>query len=317
MDLLLNHLVKDFLIEKLKNNDNLNQSLLFWGESDLGKLTVSKAFAKSILCKNKVFNGCNQCESCISFNNNWHPDYLLIDSKSDTIKVEDTLPLFDFLLYKPQISEKRILIINNCEKLNFTTQSSLLKTLEEPKNHFIIILITTNPQKLLKTIKSRLIPIRFIKPNKEELISFIQEKYPKHLKDLDYLMKLSQNRPAQIINFLENQNSLVEKESNIKIYRNLSKTNFINQSKLIKNLISEFENKFDNKDSESPIKTYLKTIVNDWLDTIEIDIKSDLNQKELKSKIKQLKNTLQLLSYIDNYNANWRLLLETFCLTTF
>jgi len=69
MDLLLNNLVKDFLIEKLKNIDNLNQSLLFWGESDLGKLTTAKSFAKSILCHNKVLNGCNQCESCISFNN--------------------------------------------------------------------------------------------------------------------------------------------------------------------------------------------------------------------------------------------------------
>lgn len=319
MDLLLNNLVKDFLIEKLKNIDNLNQSLLFWGESDLGKLTTAQSFAKSILCHNKVLNGCNQCESCISFNNQWHPDFLLINPKSDTIKVEDTLPITDFLLYKPQISSKRILIINNCEKLNLTTQSSLLKILEEPKNHFIIILITTNPQKLLKTIKSRLLPIRFVKPSKEELISFIQNKYPNALKNLTYLIELSQNRPAQIINFIENQNLLTQKENNIKLYRNISKTNFINQSQIIKNLLSNFE-KQETKDStniENTVKTYLKDIVNDWLNVIETDIKNSFDQKELKSNIKQFKNTLQLLSYIDNYNANYRLLFETFCLTTF
>jgi DNA polymerase III delta prime subunit len=169
------------------------------------------------------------------------------------------------LLYKPQIAQKRILIINNCEKLNFTTQSSLLKILEEPKNHFIIILITTNPQKLLKTIKSRLLPIRFIKPTKPELVDFIKNKYPNSFKDLPYLMELSQNRPAQIINFIKNRETLKEKENNIKIYRNISKSNFINQSSIIKELLSSFEKQEtkDQTNTESSVKTYLKNIVND------------------------------------------------------
>jgi DNA polymerase III delta prime subunit len=137
--------------------------------------------------------------------------------------------------------------------------------LEEPKNHFIIILITTNPQKLLKTIKSRLLPIRFIRPTQVELINFIKEKYPNNLKDLPYLIELSQNRPAQIINFIENKETLKEKENNIKIYKNISKTNFINQSLIIKELLSSFEKQEtkDQTNTESSVKTYLKNIVND------------------------------------------------------
>ena len=72
-------------------------------------------------------------------------------------------------------------------------------------------------------------------------------------------------------------------------------------------------------DKEKFIKTYLKNIINDWIDNIEREIHTLLNtdQSILASKIKQLKNTVQLLSYVDNYNTNYRLLLETFCITTF
>jgi cell shape-determining protein MreC len=65
----------------------------------------------------------------------------------------------------------------------------------------------------------------------------------------------------------------------------------------------------------------LKSLVNDWLSSIERDLQllvsSNSKPEILKQKKKQLKNTLQLLTYIDSYNANYRLLLETFCLTTF
>jgi len=67
MELLLNPLVKNFLIEKLNNDTLINQSLLFWGESDLGKLSTAKVFAKSILCNSKTLGGCNQCSSCKAF----------------------------------------------------------------------------------------------------------------------------------------------------------------------------------------------------------------------------------------------------------
>jgi len=244
----------------------------------------------------------------------------LINTDSDTLKVKNTEPIFEFLMYKPQISHKKILIINNCEKLNLTTQSALLKELEEPKNNFIIILITSNPQKLLKTIKSRVIPIRFTKPNKTELIEYIKKSFNKNISNIDYLINLSQNRPAQIINFINNIDTLKNKENNINIFKKISKKSFIEQSSLIKHLLEKFEELENiNSESEVSIKSYLKPIINDWLDYLESEIYVNLSQNSLdiKAKLKELKNTLQLLHYVDQYNANYRLLLETFCLTTF
>lgn len=323
MELLLNSLVKNFLIEKLKNNDTLNQSLLFWGEPDLGKLTTAKTFAKSMLCKSKIFNGCNNCDSCKAIDNGWHPDYLLIDTQNDTIKVEDTLPIVNFVMYKPQLAEKRVLIVNNCEKLNLTNQSSLLKILEEPKNDFLIILITSNPQKLLKTIKSRVIPIRFIKPTKKEIEIYLNENQQNKIQNLEYIIDLAENRPANIFNFINNKELIKEKEKNFQMYKEISQKGFAHQSNIIKEIVSPFSKQEtkDQTNTDISIKTHLKAIVNDWLSFLEKDLQNLISSNKdleiLKQKKKQLKNTLQLLSYIDNYNANYRLLLETFCLTTF
>jgi hypothetical protein len=67
------------------------------------------------------------------------------------------------------------------------------------------------------------------------------------------------------------------------------------------------------------VKTNLKKMINDWIDNTEREIYTSLIDDNilLASKIKQLKNSVQLLSYVDSYNANYRLLLEVFCITTF
>ena len=322
MDLLINPIVKNFLITKLEDNNNLNQSLLFWGESDLGKLTTAKLFAKSLLCATKEFGGCDQCENCTAFDNQWHPDYLIIDFRGDSTKVRDTEKIFEFLLYKPQLSQKRVLIINNCEKITISAQSSLLKILEEPKNHITIILVTTNPQKLLKTINSRLLAIRFAKPKSSDIMDFVKNKYQTDSKNLSRVLELSQNHPAKIINYLKNPEALKTTENNIKFLNNLAKNNFCGQSKLIKELMTSSVSKEEfalADEKEKFVKTNLKKMINDWIDNTEREIYTSLIDDNilLASKIKQLKNSVQLLSYVDSYNANYRLLLEVFCITTF
>jgi len=136
--------------------------------------------------------------------------------------------------------------------------------LEEPKNHFLIILISTNPHKLLKTIKSRIIPLRFTKPTKTELVDFIQLNHPTQIKNLDYLINLSSNHTAKTIEYINNSTSLKSREENIKLFEKILKANFIEQSSLIKQLISNYEIKEkEDSDASSGIKTFLKTIIND------------------------------------------------------
>lgn len=157
---------------KLKNmveNNNILHSYIFSGISGIGKFEFAKEFAKAILCldeKNKPCNKCKACETFDSFNN---PDVIIIDEQDNSIKTEQMKNLVNNVFEKPIQSSKKIYIINNSENMTKEAQNSLLKTLEEPPEYIVIILITSNENLLLNTIKSRCIKIPFNKLSNEEI----------------------------------------------------------------------------------------------------------------------------------------------------
>lgn len=330
MELLLNSTVSNFLKSHLTSDALFTQSLLFHGESNLGKFTTAKAFAKGFLCEKRIFGGCDQCQSCLAVNNSWHPDFKLVELESDSIKDEDLKFLFDYLIYKPQISQKKVLIVNNSERLSSKTRSSLLKTLEEPNPNTLIILITDHPKKLLKTVRSRLIPLRFIKSSDLEIEKYVLDNFKISKTDLKLYTKLCNNKIGKIIEIINDKNILEVKKKNIKIFNSLLTSSFNDNVNTIKNIIDALKLK-EKEEEYSLKKNFLKPIVNDWLDFIELTlqseikgsqnqindlIKNNLEKLSLQKKSKILKNTIQLLYYIDNFNSNQKLLLETYCLTT-
>ena len=260
--LLLNNLVENFLRTQLSNNNLFSQSLLFYGEDSLGKLTTAKLFAKSILCSNKQFGGCNQCSNCLAIDKGWHPDYKVVELSGDTIKDKDLEFIFDFLIYKPQMAQKKTLIINNAERFSIKTRSALLKVLEEPNPNTLIIFITDHPNKLLKTIKSRLLQIRFIKPKTLELTNYISKNYKVDPTKLDLFLKLSDNRTGDLIKYIENPEALKEKKKNIELFNSLIKNSFSDNSKIIKTIDEEIADE-TKKEGSSIKKNFLKNIIND------------------------------------------------------
>lgn len=155
-----NEEVKKNLINIIKT-DNISHSYIFVGTNGIGKFLFAKEFAKAILCENENIKPCNTCKACISFETDNNPDIIIIDQKEDTIKTEQIKNLVSDVLEKPIQSKKKIYIIDNSENMTKEAQNSLLKTLEEPPEYVVIILITKNDNLLLNTIKSRCIKISF------------------------------------------------------------------------------------------------------------------------------------------------------------
>jgi len=314
-NIFLNKNTKAFLKSQLDPESRLAQSLLFYGEEHLGKFHAAKIFSKSILCENHIWNGCDKCNSCKAFNNNWHSDFKIWNSESDSIKIEDLLTLKDFLTYRPQLSKNRILIINNADKLTKEAESSLLKLLEEPSKDSIIILISSFSKKLLPTILSRLLPIRFTKEPEANLKTFLLENSKIKKEDLDFYLELGQNKIGEIVHLIENPEYFNEKINNIKTLVEILKNNFIDNTNIIK--------KITDKDTD------LELVVKDWLGFLHqilIHNNLDLWEKHLKINLsflnddpnflrRALRNALQLQNYTANYSLNKKLMLETFYLT--
>lgn len=150
-------------------------SFLFSGIGGIGKRYTALEFAKAVNCRTEasVAMGvsCDICNSCRKINSLIHPDLKIIspydvqikdDKKVPLITIDEIRPINEFLSYTPSEGRKKVVIIDDADKMNPSAGNALLKTLEEPPSNSIIILITPNESTLLKTIVSRCIKITFV-----------------------------------------------------------------------------------------------------------------------------------------------------------
>jgi DNA polymerase-3 subunit gamma/tau len=143
----------------LKNaiqSGRLAHAYLFCGPRGVGKTTCARIFAKTINCLNPQANGeaCGECESCKAFNEGRSYNIHELDAASNN-SVEDIRVLIEQVRIPPQIGKYKVFIIDEVHMLSQAAFNAFLKTLEEPPQHAIFILATTEKHKILPTIMSR------------------------------------------------------------------------------------------------------------------------------------------------------------------
>ena len=147
------------LTTTLKNaiaTGKLAHAYLFCGPRGVGKTTCARIFAKTINCLNPANDGeaCNQCESCMAFNEQRSYNIHELDAASNN-SVDDIRQLIEQVRIPPQIGKYKVYIIDEVHMLSQSAFNAFLKTLEEPPHHAIFILATTEKHKILPTILSR------------------------------------------------------------------------------------------------------------------------------------------------------------------
>ncbi len=164
------------LLKHIIDTDNIAHSYMFVGKDSIGKSLFAKEFAKAILCLDKE-KPCNKCKSCIEFNTYNNPDFNILEPEANSIKTDKIRELTKKVYEKPVISDRKVYIINDSNCMTKEAQNSLLKTLEEPPEYVTIILITSNENIFLPTIKSRCTKILFNRLTNEELKRVLQKEY--------------------------------------------------------------------------------------------------------------------------------------------
>lgn len=210
---------QELSIRMLKNSLYLNQLFpvyLFSGQRGCGKTTTARVFAAALSCysltdfqKNPKTTvvPCLTCQSCLAMAAGNHPDFIEIDAASHT-GVDNVRTLIEAASLLPVMGKKKIYLIDEAHMLSKAAFNAFLKILEEPPATVIFMLATTDPQKILETVRSRCFQLFFPAINVEALVKHLQEvclqeKIKADKKALELIVKETQGLARDALNLLE------------------------------------------------------------------------------------------------------------------
>ena len=147
------HVVKT--VTNAIKDGSFSHAYIFSGPRGTGKTTMARLLAKTLNCTDrKKFEPCSKCAACVEVESGRSMDIVEIDAASHT-GVDAMREVISGIRFNPSSLKHKVLIIDECHQLSKSASNALLKTLEEPPAHAVIILATTEPQKILPTIISR------------------------------------------------------------------------------------------------------------------------------------------------------------------
>jgi DNA polymerase-3 subunit delta' len=204
----------------------LASSYLFSGEAGIGKKMTAVNFAKALNCQSTAANydlraeiktliqedseprtpnpefpappdACDECASCVKIASGTHPDVVLVAPEERQIRIEEIRMIDEALSFRPFEGRKKVVIVDDAETMNIPAANAFLKTLEEPPKESVIILVSSRPDLLLPTIRSRCSRINFSPLSPEACRRVLAGKIPEE--SLDSVARLSMGRPGRAI----------------------------------------------------------------------------------------------------------------------
>lgn len=163
------------ILKNAINNDRIGHAYLFCGTRGTGKTSIAKIFSRAINCLNpQDGNPCNECEICKGILNGSIMDVIEIDAASNN-SVDNVRDIISEIAYVPTVAKYKVYIIDEVHMLSTGAFNALLKTLEEPPDHVIFILATTDPNKLPATVLSRCQRFDFKRISQESIVERLQD----------------------------------------------------------------------------------------------------------------------------------------------
>lgn len=187
--------------------ERLAHAYLFHGEEAIGKRTTAICFAQALLCEQAPsqgpVDGCGACRSCRQIDARTHPDYFVIEPDRELaapqIKIEQIRELEQQIMYRPLVGERKICMIDEADRMTIGAANALLKTLEEPPDHSLFLLISNRPAALPATIRSRCQSLRFATPARTDVEAALILKREMPPADARFLAMLSEGRLGEAL----------------------------------------------------------------------------------------------------------------------
>lgn len=271
------------LKEHLQNAIAMNKvshAYIINGERNVGKEFIARVFAMALQCEKKEAEPCGECHSCKQALSNNQPDIIYIShEKPNTIGVEDIrAQINNDIVIKPYSSPRKIYIVNEGEKMTPQAQNALLKTLEEPPEYAVIVILTTNVEALLPTVLSRCVVLN-MKPVSDALVKkYLMEQLgvPDYKANICVAFARGNIGKAKLLASSEEFEKV--KDEAISLVKNINDMEIHEIVKAIKK-ISEY--KFD-------VNDYLDILMAWYRDVLFFKATKDVNSLVFKEEIQQI-----------------------------
>ena len=164
------------LLHRAVEQNRLAHAFLFKGPMGVGKKTFARTFAAALNCQKPAgHEPCGQCPSCVKFRSGSHPDFLVIEPEGAAIKINQVRELKKSLAFPPLEAKIRVALLCDIHTMRREAANSLLKTLEEPPNHTMLILTADEAGSILPTILSRCQTVPFFSLPQKEVAKILEQ----------------------------------------------------------------------------------------------------------------------------------------------
>ena len=281
-----NKVIEGFM--KRAENNTLSHAHLITGRDGIGKSIIADIFVSKILKKE------------IGKEN---VDAIHYRNKKASIGVSEVRDIIEEVYKRPYEGDKKVIVIYDAEKLTVQAQNALLKTIEEPPNGVYILLLTTNLESLLDTIKSRCQIYKLTPLNKEEMINFINLNYEVSEKQISSLLAYSEGIPGRVEKFLNDHKLQSLRNLIIDMLKDINKNEV--------DITLKYEKLFYHyKDEKEELLNIISSFVRDIILYKEIDDKRLIINSDKNKDIEELVQMMSyrklngMLKYIDEARTN-------------
>ena len=280
------------IIEHLKTAiemGKVSHAYILNGPDLSGKMMIAEAFARALLCEKQDPDGCGECRSCRQSDDRNNPDIIYVKhDKPNTISVDDIrTQLNNDIVIKPYSNQYKIYIVDEAEKMNQQAQNALLKTIEEPPAYAVIMLLTTNADSFLQTIRSRCITLNLKSVKNDVIKSYLmtEKKIPDY--QADVCAAFAQGVVGKAIKLASSDDFNELKESALSLIKRLDDIDLYEMGEAIKQI----------SDYKLQVQDYFDLITVWYRDVLYMKATNDVNGPIFKDEVYDIKKQASKHSY--------------------
>ncbi len=264
------------------HNGTASHAYIFEGEKGLLKHSSARLFAAALSCQNRAVSPCGSCPCCVGAKADTNPDIIYIDREKDkkTIGVDQIRRITEDVAVKPFYSDRKVYIINEGEALTPEAQNAFLKTLEEPPEYAVFIIVAEKSEVLLPTVLSRCELIHFPPVSDKIIERYIREKYPEAESRIPFLVKYCGGIPGNADDIINDETFEALRENSLNMLPQL-----LSKNKLHAYFVQKFVD--ENKDDADKIFDFWLSYLRDT-SVIQCGAKSNIINTDKEEKLNLL-----------------------------